>query len=197
MIIVPFYANFQAKLVAFSASSIFKKIAVLSLFTLSFTGVFAQNCTIDTDLATVDGWSTLKETTDFGGSTFIACETGVLSSITLKVHEKSTFQPNATLFLEEGIGDAANGEIGAADYQQKITISGKGASTVMQLTKPFFVKKGTTYTWYLQKDATAGLLIQAATIEPNNTYLEGGTWYNNAMYATMDNVFSVEIEGDK
>ncbi len=197
MIIVPLSANFQAKLGKISAPSIFKKIAVLSLFTLSFTGVFAQNCTIDTDLATVDGWSTLKTDTDFGGSTFIACETGILTAITLKVHDESTFQPNATLFLEVGVGDATNDELGKADYQQTTAISGAGASTTIQLTKPFLVKKGETYTWYLQKDATAGVLIQAATIEPNNTYLEGGTWYNNAMYATMDNVFSVEIEGDK
>lgn len=197
MIIVPIYANFQAKLAEFSAPSILKKIAVLSLFTLSFTGVFAQNCTINTDLATIDGWSTLKTATDFGGSTFIACETGVLSSITLKVHEESTFQPNATLFLEVGVGDATNDELGTADYQQQTAISGAGASTTIQLAKPFLVQKGETYTWYLQKDATAGVLIQAATIEPNNTYLEGGTWYNNDMYATMDNVFSVKIEGDK
>ena len=197
MIIVPLYANFQAKLAKFSAPSILKKMAVLSFFTLSFTGVFAQNCTINSDLTTVDGWSTLRAETDFGGSTFIACETGILTSITLQVHEESTFQPNATLFLEVGVGDATNDELGTADYQQTTAISGAGASTTIQLAKPFLVRKGKTYTWYLQKDATAGILIQAATIEPNNTYLEGGTWYNNAMYATMDNVFSVEIEAGK
>jgi len=99
------------------------------------------------------------------------------------------------LFLENGIGNGVIEDESQtySDYAQYISIPGNGAMATIRLEEPFPVEAGAAYTWYLQKDPDAGNLIQAGGLSPENSYMEGATWYNNHYYIDMDNIFSVEI----
>ena len=181
------------------AMSFLQKTLLLVLFCSSTFVAFAQNCTITTAQEEENAWNILPSIYDFGGSTFTACKTGLITSISFKVTDSSTIQPNALLFLENGVGDGileAQSQT-MVDYVQEINIPGDGATVRIELKTPFPVTKGEVYTWYVQKDPEAGRLIQSAVIEPNNTYTEGQIWYNNEVYPAMDNIFSVAITSDK
>jgi len=168
------------------------------LFTLgacSSTGTSASNtCTTSSKLAKTDAWVRLVTVNDFGGSTFTACKTGAITSLSFNVSKESAAQPNALLFLENGLGNGVEVYQSYSDYHQPISIEGAGKSTTITLKTPFPVKKGEMYTWYVQKDPDAGPLVQAASEKPNNTYTAGKSWYNNDTYSDMDNVFSVNIK---
>jgi len=151
-------------------------------------------CTNSSGLATEDGVIRLNSVEDFGGSTFTACKTGVVTSITFKVTDESAAQPKALFFLENQLGNGVDGYQSYADYHQEISINGDGKTTTVRLKTPFPVVKGEFYTWYVQKDPDAGQLVQAAAVEPSNTYITGNTWYNNDYYPTMDTMFSVKIK---
>lgn len=157
---------------------------------------YAQNCT-SASLNEGNARIILPSIKDFGGSTFIACKTGLLTTLTFRVTDSSNIQPVATLFLENGVGNGATTTKMTADYSQIISIPGNGAMVSIDLTTPFTVEKDAIYTWYIQKDPKAGRLIQAAGLEPNNSYQEGQTWYNNEVYPTYDNLFTVSIESKK
>ena len=131
----------------------------------------AQTCTNGANLGTKDGVIRLNSVYDFGGSTFTACKTGLVTSITMNVTKESAAQPKAFFFLENQLGNGVEGYQSYADYHQEVSIKGDGRSTTVRLKKPFPVVKGEFYTWYVQKDPDAGQLIQAAAIEPSNTCL--------------------------
>lgn len=154
---------------------------------------FCQDCKIQS-LEKESAKMYLPKATDFGGSTFIACQTGLLTTLSFKVTDSSSVQPAAALFIEKGIGDGANINEITADYVQIISIPGNGAMVSIDLAVPFAVEKDALYTWYVQKDPRAERLIQAAGLEPNNSYQKGQTWYNNEVYPTFDNLFTVTIE---
>ena len=154
----------------------------------------AQSCTNAVKLAAEDGVIRLNSVYDFGGSTFTACKTGMVTSITFKVTKESAAQPKALFFLENQLGNGVEENQSYADYHQAISIKGDGKTTTVNLKKPFPVVKGEFYTWYVQKDPDAGQLVQAAAVEPSNTYDTGNTWYNNDYYPTMDTMFSVKIK---
>jgi len=161
----------------------------------SSNGTSASNtCTTASTNAKKNAWVRLLTVNDFGGSTFTACKTGVITSITVDVDKESTAQPKSLLFLESGMGNGVEGYQSYADYHQAISLKGEGKSTTITLKTPFPVKKGEMYTWYVQKDPDAGPLVQAAAEAPNNKYAEGKSWYNNDTYSSMDNVFSVKIK---
>ena len=154
---------------------------------------FSQECKINS-LNEESGKLYLPSVTDFGGSTFMACQTGLLTTLTFKVTDSSSVQQAAKLFLEKGIGNGASNNEMMADYVQSIAIPGNGAVVSIDLTTPFAVEKDIVYTWYIQKDPRAERLIQAIGLEPNNIYQKGQTWYNNEVYPTYDNLFTVTIE---
>jgi len=174
--------------------------AVLALlFTLgscssSGASAAANTCTISSKLAKEDAWIRLLTVNDFGGSTFTACKTGTITSITFKVSKESAAQPKSLLFLENGLGNGVEVYQSYSDYHQAISIKGEGKSTTINLKTPFPVKKGEMYTWYVQKDPDAGPLVQSAAETPNNTFSTGKSWYNNDTYKDIDNMFSVNIK---
>ena len=153
-------------------------------------------CKIETKEVTENSVTDLPTIADFGGSTFIACKTGVIKTLTFKVAANSEAQPNAMFFLENGIGDGVieEGSQTYADYVQDISIPGAGGNAMIQLTEPFPVEEGETYTWYVQKDPDAGTLVQAGGLDPNNGYEGGSSWYNNSYYRDSDNLFTISIE---
>jgi len=155
---------------------VFTKALAVMLICLGTLQTQAQNCTNGANLATKDGVIRQSSVYDFGGSTFTACKTGLITSITMNVTEESAAQPNALLFLENQLGNGVDGYQSYADYHQEISIKGAGRSTTFRLKTPFPVVKGEFYTWYVQKDPDAGPLVQAAAIEPSNTY-DTGTNY--------------------
>jgi len=171
-----------------------KKGLLASLFTLCFFFSYGQTCTNKADKVKENNWAALPSIYDFGGSTFIACKTGVVHTISFKVTKESTAQPNAMLFIENGIADGVVESQTYADYVQDISIPGRGTVATIRLKEPFPVQEGATYTWYVQKDPDAGNLIQAGALSPGNTYTGGSTWYNNDYYPDMDNIFSVKIK---
>ncbi len=185
--------------------TVFKMVRSTSLlhllakvFTFLLLGIcpfisFSQDCTIQS-LEEESAKLYLPNSTDFGGSTFIACQSGQLTTLTFKVTDSSSVQPTATLYLEKGVGNGISATEVAADYTQAISIPGNGAIVAIDLATPFTVEKDATYTWYIQKDPQAERLIQAAGLEPNNVYQKGQTWYNNEVYPTFDNLFTVTIE---
>lgn len=154
---------------------------------------FSQDCLVQS-LEEESAKIYLPNITDFGGSTFIACQTGQLTTLTFKVTDSSSVQPAATFYLEKGVGNGISSTKVAADYTQSISIPGNGAIVAIDLVTPFTVEKDAIYTWYIQKDPQAERLIQAAGLEPNNVYQKGQTWYNNEVYPTFDNLFTVTIE---
>lgn len=154
---------------------------------------YAQTCSTSSDLSKEDAWSRLVTVYDFGGSTFVACKTGMITSVRFKVTKASAAQPNAYFFLENGFGVGVEGYQSVAAYNQTTSIAGNGKMTTIKLKTPFPVKKGEMYTWYVQKDPDAGPLVQAAAMEPNNKFSTGATWYNNEIYPAMDNMFTVKI----
>lgn len=169
---------------------------IACLFCVATMNGYAQKCTIKTNKVKENSVTNLPSVYDFGGSTFVACRTGMVTTLSFKVAKNSTVQPKAMLFLENGIGDGviADGTQTYADYAQDISIPGNGKTATIQLTTPFPVVEGETYTWYVQKDITAGPLVQAAGFDPENGYEGGSSWYNNMYYRTMDNMFTVRIK---
>ena len=120
----------------------------------------------------------------------------MITTISFKVTEASVAQPNAMLFIENGIG---NGVIEGdsktyADYIQNVSISGNGRVSNLRLSTPFPVEAGKTYTWYVQKDPAAGAFVQAGSIDPENGFEGGSSWYNNHYFRSVDNIFSVKIK---
>jgi len=153
-----------------------------------------QGCEIKTNEVTENSITNLPNITDFGGSTFVACKTGVVTTLSFKVAAESEAQPNAMVFFENGIGNGVieNGSKTYAEYFQTISIPAKGHA-VIKLDTPFPVEKGETYTWYVQKDPDAGMLTQAIGMDPSNGYEGGSSWYNNKYYRGSDNIFSLSI----
>ena len=159
-------------------------------------GAYAQTCSVKADKLEENNYTNLPSVYDFGGSTFVACKTGMITTISFKVTNESVVQPNAMFFVENGIG---NGVIEGdsqtyADYSQGVSISGSGRVTTVRLSTPFPVQQGETYTWYVQKDPKAGAFVQAGAIDPLNGFDGGSAWYNNKYYRSMDNIFSVKIK---
>ncbi len=171
--------------------------AVLACLLLTFSfGVYAQTCSIKADKLKENNYTNLPSVYDFGGSTFVACKSGMITAISFKVTEESAAQPNAMLFLENGIADGViEGESQTyADYSQSASVEGEGLVSTITLNTPFPVEEGETYTWYVQKDPDAGAFVQAGSIDPENGFEGGSAWYNNYYFRTVDNIFSVEIK---
>lgn len=186
--------NNSKKLISFLFTA---RKAVLACLLVSFSfGAYAQTCTIKADQLKENNYTNLPSVYDFGGSTFVACKTGMITAISFKVTEESTDQPNAMFFLENGIADGViEGESQTyADYSQNASISGNGSIATINLNTPFPVEKGETYTWYVQKDPDAGAFVQAGSIDPENGFEGGSAWYNNYYFRSVDNIFSVEIK---
>ena len=171
------------------------KAILICLFCISYCSIFSQVCKIKTNKVTQNSITSLPTINDFGGSTFIACKTGVVTMLRIKVTTESAAQPNAMLFLETGIGNGVveGGTQTYADYVQSISIPGAGGEAVVRLTTPFPVEKGETYTWYVQKDPDAGPLVQVGGLSPGNGYEGGSSWYNNYYFRDSDNVFTINI----
>ncbi len=175
-----------------------KTLFVFVFFSLySCTESQSQNCKIKANKVGENSHSNLLSVYDFGGSTFVACKTGVVTTVSFKVHPKSETQSNAMFFMENGIGNGVveSGSQTYADYVQgNVSIPGKGGSAVVKLKEPFPVQAGETYTWYVQKDPDAGPLVQAAGLAPENGFEGGSLWFNNRYYRDVDNVFTVTIK---
>ena len=172
-----------------------KAVLACLLFSFSFA-VYAQTCSIKADKLKENNYTNLPSVYDFGVSTFVACKSGMITAISFKVTEESVTQPNAMLFLENGIADGViEGESQTyADYSQSASIKGSGRVSTITLNTPFPVVEGETYTWYVQKDPDAGAFVQAASIDPENGFEGGSAWYNNYYYRAVDNIFSVKIK---
>jgi len=169
---------------------------IVCLLCLTYFVSHAQRCTIKTNKVKENARTHLPTIYDFGGSTFVACKTGVITNVSFKVTSESVAQPNAMLFIENGIGIGVieAGSQTYADYVQNIAIPGNGKTATVTLSTPFPVKEGETYTWYVQKDQNAKALILAGGLAPENGFEGGSAWYNNLYYRDMDNMFSVRIK---
>ena len=178
----------------------FKSLAkglLVCLFCTMYCYSFSQNCKIRTNDVGENSHNNLLTIHDFGGSTFVGCKTGVVTTLRFKVHPKSTAQSKAMFFMENGIGNGVinSGSQTYADYVQgNVSIPGNGGSAVIKLDTPFPVQEGETYTWYVQKDPDAGPLVQAAGIAPQNGYEGGSLWFNNRYHRDVDNVFTLTIK---
>lgn len=173
-----------------------RKAMLASILFFFCFSAYAQTCSVKADNLKENNQTNLPSVYDFGGSTFVACKSGKITTISFKVTKESVSQPNAMLFIENGIGDGViEGESQTyADYSQSASISGNGRVSTITLNTPFAVEKGETYTWYVQKDPEAGAFVQAGSIDPENGFEGGSTWYNNYYFRTVDNIFSIKIK---
>jgi len=177
------------------ATCIGRGLIVCILCVAAFSS-YAQRCTIKTNKVKENARTLLPSIYDFGGSTFVACKTGVITTLSINVTAESAAQPNAMLFIEKGIADGVieTGTQTYAEYAQNIAMPGNGKTTTINLTTPFPVTEGETYTWYVQKDPTAESLILAGGLAPDNGYEGGSAWYNNLYFRDMDSMFTIRIK---
>lgn len=81
-------------------------------------------------------------TSDVGGQTFVACQTGIISSLNVTFSFANSGDATAQFFIEQGNGDAV---IGINEHIQNISIPPGGMILNIPLTTPFSVISGQTY----------------------------------------------------